>query len=121
MAGEAGRVLSVELEPDLAERATRALAQTGVDSVTVVIGDGRRGHPDGLSFDRIIVTTGAGAVVDAWADQLAEGGRLVVPVVDDSGVGSVLTFEKRGGRMVRCGERRCGFLPLRHAAADSAQ
>ncbi|MGH8987811.1 MAG: methyltransferase domain-containing protein [Acidimicrobiales bacterium] len=121
LAGEAGRVLSVELEPDLAERATRALAQTGVDSVTVVIGDGRRGHPDGLSFDRIIVTTGAGAVVDAWADQLAEGGRLVVPVVDDSGVGSVLTFEKRGGRMVRCGERRCGFLPLRHAAADSAQ
>lgn len=46
----------------------------------VILGDGALGYPEGAPYDRIIATVGAFEVPDAWLDQLAPGGRLVVPL-----------------------------------------
>jgi protein-L-isoaspartate(D-aspartate) O-methyltransferase len=108
-----GEVVTVELEADLADRAAAALAETGVERVQVVRGDGAEGYPPGAPYDRVIVTAGAAAVSTAWPEQLVDGGRLVVPVVGADGVGSVLVLDKVGPELVRRSEIPCGFLPMR--------
>jgi protein-L-isoaspartate(D-aspartate) O-methyltransferase len=108
-------VVSVELEPDLANGARRALAQLGEHRVEVVVGDGRDGYPPGAPYHRMIVTTGARTVMGAWVDQLADGGRLVVPLVDGGGWGASVIFDKVDGELVRGAEVPCGFLLIRDA------
>lgn len=113
LAGPAGSVVTMELEADLAVDSRRHLEATGHDRVTVLAGDGTVGHPPGAPYDRIIITAGAREVAPAWVEQLAEGGRLVVPVVDESGAGSSLAYVKRDGRLVGEGGTPCRFVPLR--------
>ena len=115
LVGNEGEVFSIELEPDLAERATRALAAVAADNVHVRIGDGRAGWVDGSPYDRVIVTTGAREIAPAWRQQLRDGGRLVVPLVDDRGVGLIVSFDKVGNELVQLATAPCGFLPLRGA------
>jgi protein-L-isoaspartate(D-aspartate) O-methyltransferase len=115
LAGPAGSVVTVELEPDLAAGARRALDASGHGRVTVLAGDGSLGHPPGAPYDRIIVTAGAPGVAPAWVQQLGDGGRLVVPVVDGTGAGRSLAYVKQEGRLVEEGGTPCRFVPLRHA------
>jgi protein-L-isoaspartate(D-aspartate) O-methyltransferase len=74
------RVYSIEIVPELAERARAALAAQGVANVEVVTGDGYRGLPEHAPFDGIVVTAAPPEVPQPLLDQLAPGGRLVVPV-----------------------------------------
>jgi protein-L-isoaspartate(D-aspartate) O-methyltransferase len=76
----AAEVVTVERVPELAEQARRTLARAGYDRVDVRIGDGTLGVPDRAPFDGIAVAAAAPAVPDLLYDQLAEGGRLVLPV-----------------------------------------
>ena len=79
LTGPSGRVVSVELEPETAEGAAAALAAGG-HRAEVVVGDGRGGWPPAAPYDRMIVTASAAAVPREWFEQLAPGGRLVVPL-----------------------------------------
>jgi len=115
LAGETGSVVSVELEPDLAEGAQRILAHVADHRVEVVTGDGQGGYRPRAPYDRVLVTTGAAEVADSWTEQLAAGGRLVVPIVEPHGVGSIVVFDKIAGELERGAESPCGFLPMRHA------
>ena len=74
------QVYSIEIVPDLAESARRALAQAGVRNVEVRTGNGYLGWPDRAPFDRIIVTAAPPEIPQALVDQLAAGGIMVVPV-----------------------------------------
>ena len=76
----ARRVCSVERLMPLATRARRILEELGYTSAVVKTADGTYGWPDEAPFDRIIVTAGAPAVPAPLFQQLAEGGRIVVPV-----------------------------------------
>jgi protein-L-isoaspartate(D-aspartate) O-methyltransferase len=118
LVGGSGTVVSVEIEPQLAARAAEALAAVGPRRVTVVIGDGKAGYPMNAPYDRIIVTAGAFEVAAQWTDQLIDGGRLAVPLVDRHGVGSVVVFDKVGDRLVRRGAVQCRFLLLRDDAIE---
>jgi protein-L-isoaspartate(D-aspartate) O-methyltransferase len=113
LAGVDGHVTTVELEPDLAEAAKLRLDQVGLLGVEVAVGDGRQGHPARAPFDRVITTAGARELAVAWTDQLKDGGRLVVPLVNEEGVGTIVVFQKVEREMARLGETPCGFLPLR--------
>jgi protein-L-isoaspartate(D-aspartate) O-methyltransferase len=73
-------VLSIEIVPELAERARRALADTGHRNVQVRTGNGYLGWPERAPFERIIVTAAPPEIPDALLDQLAVGGIMVVPV-----------------------------------------
>jgi protein-L-isoaspartate(D-aspartate) O-methyltransferase len=114
LTGPEGSVASIELEPDLAAAAARTLVSTGYGRVEVLVGDGRDGYEPGAPYDRVIVTTGARAVAQAWIGQLAPRGRLVVPLVDHRGVGLVVVFEEVDGELVHTTDAPCGFIPLRH-------
>jgi protein-L-isoaspartate(D-aspartate) O-methyltransferase len=79
----AAHVWSIERHARLSERAGRNLEAAGVDNVTLIVGDGTRGLPDGAPFDAINVAAAGSA--DALAEleaQLAPGGRLIAPVTE---------------------------------------
>ncbi len=75
-------VYSIEIVAELAERAGRTLAELGYDNVEVRAGDGYRGWPEHAPFDAIIVTAAPDHVPPALVEQLAMGGRMIVPVGD---------------------------------------
>ena len=74
------QVYSIEIVPDLAESARRALTQAGYRNVEVRSGNGYLGWPERAPFDRIIVTAAPPEIPQALVDQLAVGGIMVVPV-----------------------------------------
>ncbi|PZG20502.1 protein-L-isoaspartate(D-aspartate) O-methyltransferase [Nonomuraea aridisoli] len=93
-------VYSVERYADLADHARANLSAAGVTNVEVVVGDGTEGLPDHAPFDAIIVSAAASRVPDPLAEQLAEGGRLVMPIT--TAVADMVTlYGKQGGRLVR--------------------
>lgn len=104
-------VVTIERHEPLAEQARKALAAAGAVNVRVVVGDGSEGLPDEAPFDRILVTAGAPAVPDALKMQLAEGGRLVIPVgAADHQVVTALT--RHGDQFVIETGEACVFVPL---------
>lgn len=76
----AGQVYSIEIVPELAERARQTLDALGYANVHVRTGDGYQGWPEQAPFDRIMVTAAPDHVPQPLIDQLATGGRLVIPV-----------------------------------------
>ena len=98
-------VLSIERHAELAAAARERLAGLGMsDRTTVVVADGSIGAPGEAPFDAIVVTAAAPAVPAALRDQLAEGGRMVVPVGPRGSQQLVLVI-RRGNEFV---ERDCG-------------
>lgn len=75
-------VCTVEIVPELAVQAAATLRGLGVGNVEYRVGDGRCGWPERAPFDGIVVTAAPEAVETAWAEQLSEGGQIVVPVGD---------------------------------------
>jgi protein-L-isoaspartate(D-aspartate) O-methyltransferase len=105
-------VQSVERHAPLADTARMRLEQLGLaGSVTIVVGDGSLGRPEEAPFERIIVTAAAPAVPDALTAQLADGGRLVIPIGPRRRQELVLVV-RRGDGFERhdCGP--CVFVPL---------
>jgi protein-L-isoaspartate(D-aspartate) O-methyltransferase len=107
-----GRVWSVERHRSLSEQARRNLDAAGVRTVTLIVGDGARGLPETAPFDAINVAAAAGdEIPQALMDQLAPGGRLVVPV--QTGDQRLWVVHRTpGGRFERKGLERVRFVPL---------
>ena len=76
----ADRVVTIERRPRLAEKARAALATQGIADVEVVVGDGTLGWPAEAPYDAIVVTAAGPAPPLPLLEQLAPGGRLVMPV-----------------------------------------
>jgi len=106
------RVLGIERVPELAAAARTRLAELGYgDAVEIRAGDGTAGDKDGAPWPRILVAAAARKVPDALAEQLAEGGRLVIPV--GSRWEQELTLvERREGGLRTSRHGGCVFVPL---------
>lgn len=74
------KVFTIEIIPELARSARERLEKLGYRGITVIEGDGYKGYPQEAPFDRIIVTAAPPEVPQALKEQLAVGGRLVIPV-----------------------------------------
>ena len=94
------RVVSIDRHRSLTDAAAGNLARAGVKDVVLLTGDGWEGAPEYAPFDAIIVAAAAPEVPRALADQLAEGGRLVIPVSTFAG-DEVLLFGKADGVLQR--------------------
>jgi protein-L-isoaspartate(D-aspartate) O-methyltransferase len=114
LVGEEGEVTTVDIDSDVADRARRCLAVAGYRWVNVVLADAEGGIPDHAPYDRIIVTVGAWDIPPAWVDQLAEGGRLVVPL-RMRGLTRSVAFERDGGHLASGAYELCGFVPMQGA------
>lgn len=75
------KVITIELEPALAEHASATLKRLGFDNVEVAVGNGNLGWPSGAPYNLVLVAAAAQGVPQALVDELADGGRMVIPVV----------------------------------------
>jgi protein-L-isoaspartate(D-aspartate) O-methyltransferase len=108
----AATVVSVERLPDLADRARRALAAAGTVNVTVVVGDGSLGWRPLAPYDAIIVSAVSPAAPAPLIDQLAQDGRLVVPL-ERTGGQELVRLTKRGGEVTEESLGSANFVPLK--------
>jgi protein-L-isoaspartate(D-aspartate) O-methyltransferase len=107
----ADHVVSVERHSSLARTAAEHLRACDSHNVELMVGDGSRGVPDRAPFDAIAVHAAAPAPPPALIDQLAEGGRLVVPVA--SGSEEMLTLlHRHGAELESTAISPCRFVPL---------
>jgi protein-L-isoaspartate(D-aspartate) O-methyltransferase len=106
LAACAGSVWTIEIEPELAAKAARTLAELGVLNVSRRVGDGSLGWPEAAPFDAILVTAAPADVPPALLDQLAVGGRLVIPLGTTSQDLWVFTRQPNG-------IRRESIIPVR--------
>ncbi|MEJ7826195.1 MAG: protein-L-isoaspartate(D-aspartate) O-methyltransferase [Solirubrobacteraceae bacterium] len=91
-------VFGIEIEEQLALRASRSLRRARIDNVTVTHGDGASGIPEQAPFEAInVAATATGQVPAALEQQLAVGGRLVAPVATSQGECLVLVRRLPGG------------------------
>lgn len=92
----AKEVYTIEIIPELAKTADATLKRLGYKNVFVKTGDGFLGIPDKAPFDAIIVTCAAPEIPPPLIEQLAEGGRLVIPVGDGLPQKLILAEKKKG-------------------------
>ncbi len=115
----ADEVFSIEIVPELALRAKDVLiGALGIRNVRLRTGDGADGWPEEAPFDRIIVTAAAPEVPPALVEQLAPGGRMILPVGRDLDVQMLRVFDKgNDGESVQTDVLPVRFVPLTRAAA----
>jgi protein-L-isoaspartate(D-aspartate) O-methyltransferase len=107
----ASHVSSIERIPRLAQEAQTTLARLGYNNVNIIVGDGSQGWPDVAPFDAIIVAAAAPRVPSALFEQLAENGRMVIPVGPPEAQ-ELLLIRKLNGRSLSQRLEGCRFVPL---------
>ncbi len=107
-------VYSVEIVPQLASQTRDRLKNLGIRNVSVRTGDGYMGWPERAPFERIIVTAAPNHVPQPILDQLAEGGRLVIPVGEGSQ--ELLILKRESGRLMQKKLIPVKFVPMTGAA-----
>jgi protein-L-isoaspartate(D-aspartate) O-methyltransferase len=110
----AREVIAIELLPELAARARAALAEAGCPNVRVVCGDGSMGLDSEAPFDAISVAAAAPVAPRELLAQLAEGGRLVIPVGSREEQ-ELYLYRRESGRFPGRPAGGCRFVPLRGA------
>jgi len=113
LAETGARVWTIEIFGALAEEAKARLARLGYRGVTVRHGDGYAGWPEEAPFDAVVVTAGADSIPPALIEQLAPGGRLVMPVGDPTVDQQLVLLEKdASGRVASKRLLPVRFVPL---------
>lgn len=110
-----GYVVSIEIFPELVRYAIENLTRTGyIDRVKVICGDGSEGYPPEAPYDAILVTAAAREIPKPLIDQLAPGGRMVIPVEKGWRYQELLLVKKLPDGSIRTEfVTGCVFVPLR--------
>jgi protein-L-isoaspartate(D-aspartate) O-methyltransferase len=114
--GDNGQVVTVDIDPEVTDRATRCLTAAGYRDVEVINADAEYPLTPARTFDAIIVTVGAWDIPPAWSSQLEPDGRLVVPL-RTYGITRSWTLEHQDGALVSVNQLMCGFVPMQGAGA----
>jgi protein-L-isoaspartate(D-aspartate) O-methyltransferase len=117
LASLADEVYTIEIVTPLARSAEERLRRLGYKNVHVRAGDGYRGWPEAAPFDAIVVTAAPPAVPPPLQDQLAPGGRLVIPVGDDYQELKVFTRAAAGTGLAERTVFPVTFVPMTGEAA----
>jgi len=112
LVGKKGKVVSIELTPEIAEAAKKKLAQLKIKNVEIIVGDASLGHKAGAPYDAIIVPAVAPSIPRPLSEQLKEGGKMVIPLGPQNSKQKLTLVEKQGGKV---SEKRLAdvmFVPL---------
>ena len=104
-------VCTIERVGELTQRARTTLSELGYKNIRFLVGDGTLGWEEEAPFDRIMATAGAPKVPPPLLAQLADKGRMVIPVGDEFGQ-DLLVVEKRRGKIKESAVCRCVFVKL---------
>ena len=107
----AGEVYTVERLPELSQAARERLERLGYRNLYFRVGDGTKGWPDEAPFDAILVTAAAPKVPQSLVEQLAEGGRLVIPIGGRESQ-DLWLMRRRTRRLEKVYLCPCTFVPL---------
>lgn len=116
----AGEVYAMERLAPLAERARAVLARLAYDNIEIGIGDGTRGWPQEAPFDGILVAAAAEKAPPALLEQLADGGRLVIPIGQPQLEQMLTVFERSADSITRQPGVACRFVPLLTSAQSGS-
>lgn len=120
LVGPRGRVVSVDVDPELVRDARRSLRASGYRA-RIVVGDGRKGVAESAPYDRIIVTASSDRVPRAWFEQLQPGGLLEVPLrLSPTGAQVIPRLRKTRDGFRSDGAVAGGFMPLRPPGEEAA-
>jgi len=109
----AGKVIGMERHHDLVDVARDRLKRLGYDNVEIVEGDGTRGCPDEAPFDAIVAAASGSHVPKAFLEQLADGGRIVMPVGEPGWVQELIKVTKQDdGTLMQQKLGGVRFVPL---------
>ncbi|MGW6009195.1 methyltransferase, FxLD system [Streptomyces sp. NPDC055210] len=111
LTGKSGQVTTCDIDPDVTAYTRRMLDANGYEDVRVVTRDGALGASRFSPYDRMIATVGMWDLPGAWWDQLAVGGRLVVPL-RWRGLSRAVAFQREEKVMRSDSVKVCGFLPV---------
>jgi protein-L-isoaspartate(D-aspartate) O-methyltransferase len=106
------KVFSIDIRPELAEKAAGLLQSLNYRQVRAISGDGYQGWPQEAPFDAILVTAAATRVPPALEAQLREGGRLVIPLGPAGGMQTLTRFRKTQGKLQEDSRVPVAFVPL---------
>lgn len=117
LVGPAGKVISVDIDPWLTNRASRLFHRQGLHHITAVTKDGREGFSESAPFDRIIAWATAKHLPQAWVDQLGEDGLIVAPVqlLPLANTTAVVRLRKKNGVLMGEKIRSGSFIKLTDA------
>lgn len=116
----AGEVHTVEVVPELADRASSVLLALGYDNVEVHTADGWLGWPAGAPYDRIVVTAAPEELPSALLEQLADGGSIVAPVGSQATDQRLERWRKADGRYYKQDLGAVRFVPMVHAEPSAS-
>jgi protein-L-isoaspartate(D-aspartate) O-methyltransferase len=105
-------VYTIEIVEPLGKRAAETLKRLGYARVHMRLGDGYRGWPEAAPFHAIIVTCAPDAVPKPLIEQLAEGGRMVIPVGEAGGSQQLIVLRKENGKLVTQRTLPVRFVPM---------
>lgn len=116
LVGESGEVTTIDIDADVIDRARQLLPAAGYGRVHALVVDGADGEPTHAPYDRIVVTVEAADLAPVWVDQLAENGRIVVPL-RLRGLTWSVAFQREDTELTARDFEVCGFVPMRGAGA----
>ncbi len=116
--GEAGQVITIDIDEDIVEGARAHLAEAGFERVKVLCADGGSGYPEAAPYDHIVLTVSAADITPAWRSQLKSDGRLLLPLVLRGPQASV-AFVPVEDHLESLSVKACGFVGLRGAFAEA--
>jgi protein-L-isoaspartate(D-aspartate) O-methyltransferase len=108
----ADEVFTIERWPELHDTATERLARLGFRNIVTKLGDGSRGWPEHAPFDAIVVTAAAEQLPTALEGQLAEKGRLIIPIGEAGGGQTMIRFTRQNGERREESLGLFSFVPL---------
>ena len=107
------KVYTIEIVPELAKESESRLKKMGYENIICKYGDGYLGWPEQSPFDIIIVTAAAAQIPQPLIDQLAENGRLVIPVGEPAAVQELILITKKNGKPVEKRLTYVRFVPFK--------
>lgn len=111
----ADTVYTIEIIPELAEKSSNTLSNLGYKNIKCKVGDGYNGWPENAPFDIIVVTAAANAVPEPLINQLAENGRLVIPVGQPWLVQELILLVKNNGKIKESRLASVRFVPFKRS------